>query len=80
VAATLNDTAASAHVLDCSVGGRSQRKQKRIFLMNHIDGWMDGWMDGRTDVDLCGTRRTGGGYRRDQESDQEKNSKFTIRP
>ena len=33
---------------------------------------MDGWMDGRTDVDLGGTRRTGGGCRRDKESDQEK--------
>jgi hypothetical protein len=33
---------------------------------------MDGWMYERTDVDLDGTRRTGGSRGRDQESDQEK--------
>jgi len=32
---------------------------------------MDGWMSGRTDVDLGGACRTGGGRGRDKQSDQE---------
>jgi hypothetical protein len=39
VAASSNDTAASAHVLDCPVVDWSQRTQ-RLFMMNHIGGWL----------------------------------------
>jgi len=39
VAATSNDTAASAHGLDCPVVGWSQRNGKG-FMMNHTDEWM----------------------------------------
>ncbi len=45
VAAILNDTAASAHGLDCPVMGWSQRTGSR-FIMNHTDGWMGGWSGG----------------------------------
>jgi hypothetical protein len=45
VAATSNDTAASAHDLDCPVVGGSQRNE-RNFVMNHTDGWMGGWAGG----------------------------------
>ena len=45
VAATSNDTAASAHGLDCPVVGWSQRNE-RSFMMNHTDGWMGGWTGG----------------------------------
>jgi len=40
-----NDTAASAHGLDCPVVGWSQRNE-RSFVMNHTGGWMSGWMGG----------------------------------
>ena len=39
VGASSNDTAASAHVLDCPVVGRSQRAQ-RLLMMNHTGGWL----------------------------------------
>ena len=39
VGASSNDTAASAHVLDCPVVGRSQRAQ-RLLMMNHAGGWL----------------------------------------
>ena len=48
VAATSNDTAASAQVLVCPVVGWSQRNE-RSFMMNQTDGWMGGmggWMGG----------------------------------
>jgi len=44
VAATSNDTAASANALDCPVVGWSQRIE-RSFAVNH-DGWMGGWAGG----------------------------------
>ncbi len=43
--ASLNDTAAAAHGLNCPMVGWSQRNEKR-FVMNHTDGWMSGWMGG----------------------------------
>jgi uncharacterized membrane protein len=43
VAAPLNDSAASAHGLDCQVVGWSQRNE-RGFMMNHTYGWMGGGM------------------------------------
>jgi anti-sigma-K factor RskA len=43
--ATSNNTAASAHGLDCLVVGGSQRNE-RNFMMNHTDGWMGGWSGG----------------------------------
>jgi hypothetical protein len=43
VAAISNDSAASAHGLDCSVAGWSQRNERDL-MMNHTDGWMGGGM------------------------------------
>ena len=43
--ATSNNTAASAHGLDCPVAGRSQRNERK-FMMNQTDGWMSGWSGG----------------------------------
>ena len=43
--ATSNNTAASAHGLDCPVLGGSQRNERNI-MMNHTDGWMGGWAGG----------------------------------
>ena len=28
----------------------SQRNQRRIFMMNHTDGWMGGWMGGQMTI------------------------------
>jgi hypothetical protein len=39
VGASSNDTAASAHVLDCPVVDWSQRTQ-RLFMMNHTGEWL----------------------------------------
>ena len=43
--ATSNETAASAHGLDCPVVGWSQGNE-RNFMMNHTNGWMGGWAGG----------------------------------
>jgi hypothetical protein len=44
---TVNDAAASAHILDCQTMGQSQRNQGRIFMMDHTGGWMGGWAGGQ---------------------------------
>jgi hypothetical protein len=38
-----DDTATSAHGLDCRMAGWSQRNE-RSFMMNHLGGWMGGGM------------------------------------
>jgi hypothetical protein len=43
VAAASNDAAASAHGLDCTVVGWSQRNERGC-MMNHTYGWMGGGM------------------------------------
>ena len=43
--ATSNNTAASAHGLDCPVLGGSQRNERNI-MMDQTDGWMGGWSGG----------------------------------
>ena len=45
VAATSNDTPASAYGLDCPVVGWARRNEKS-FRMNHTDGWMSSWGGG----------------------------------
>jgi uncharacterized membrane protein len=45
VATNSNDTAASAHGLDCPVVDWSQRNE-RGFIMNHTNGWMGGGIVG----------------------------------
>jgi hypothetical protein len=44
---SVHDAAASAHILDCQTMGRSQRNQRRIFMMGHTGGWMGGWAGGQ---------------------------------
>jgi len=52
VAATSNDTPASADGLDCRVVGWAQRNERSFrmnhtdTMMNHTDGWMSSWGGG----------------------------------
>jgi hypothetical protein len=60
VAASLNETAASDHRLDCPVVGWSPRNERELYDESHR--WVDEWLDGRRDVDLACDRRPGGGF------------------